>query len=158
MRLFTGLFGPRHPSTGTDFAGEVEAVGPGVSALRVGQRVMGFRGPFGTGSHAQYLVCTGKDAIVDLPGRLGYVEAAACIEGATYAASSVMHLRPASGQKALVNGATGAIGSAYVQLLSHRGVAVTAVCRQEHAGLMTSLGARRVIDHRSEDFTKDAER
>jgi NADPH:quinone reductase-like Zn-dependent oxidoreductase len=158
MRLFTGLVGPRCPSTGTDFAGEVEAVGPGGSAFQVGQRVMGFRGPFGMGSHAQYVVCTGKEAIVDLPGRLGYAEAAACIEGATYAAGSVMHLRPVPGQTALVNGATGAIGSAYVQFLSNRGVAVTAVCRQQHAGLMTSLGASRVIDYRSEDFTSDDER
>src|SRR5439155_10401613 len=87
-----------------------------------------------------------------------YEEAAACCEGTFYAAFGIKHLKPAAGQKALVYGATGAIGSAHLQFLKFYGLHVTAVCRGEHAALVRSLGADKVIDYTVEDFTKDNEK
>jgi NADPH:quinone reductase-like Zn-dependent oxidoreductase len=161
MRLFTGLFKPRSPFIGTDFAGRVEAVGSSVRSFHAGDRVMGFGGIFGAGSLAQYVALPETKAVkgtVAIPDSLDYVIAAACPEGTFYAASGLNQLKPKPGQTAMVFGATGAIGSAYVQLLKYFGVSVTAVCRGEHAGLIRSLGAERVIDYEKEDFTKDVER
>lgn len=161
MRLFTGLFKPRSAVIGTDFAGQVEAVGSTVRAFKAGDRVMGFGGIFGAGSLAQYLVMAETKAVkgtVTIPDDLDYDVAAACPEGTFYAASGLNQLRPKAGQKAMVYGATGAIGSAYVQLLKYYGVFVTAVCKGENAGLVRSLGADKVIDYEKEDFTKDDER
>ena len=161
MRLFTGLFKPRLAVIGTDFAGQVEAVGSAVRSFRVGDRVMGFGGIFGAKSLAQYLALPETKAVkgtVTIPDDLGYDVAAACPEGTFYAASGLNQLNPQAGQKAMVYGATGAIGSAYVQLLKYFGLSVTAVCRGENAALVRSLGADRVIDYEREDFTKDGER
>ena len=159
MQLLTGMFKPRLSTTGSDFAGEVVAVGKTVTAFKAGDRIMGFRG-FGIGSHVQYLLLPEAKAIrvsVNIPDGLSYEEAAACIEGAFYAAGiSFLKLEP--GQKALVNGATGAIGTSYVQILRSYGVSVTAVCRGEHSELVRSLGADKVIDYTKDDFTKDADR
>ena len=157
VRLFTGLRKPRASVTGSDFAGMIEAVGAGVTAFKVGDKVMGFEGMRGCGSHAHYLTIPETRAIMTIPEGLTYEEAAACLEGAFYAASGIRYLKPKEGQKALVNGATGAIGSATVQILKTYGVQVTAVCRGEHAELVRSLGADRIIDYTREDFTKDNE-
>ena len=93
-----------------------------------------------------------------MPVNLAYDEAAACLEGAFYASSGIMGLKPTAGQKALVYGATGAIGSAYVQFLKYYGVYITAVCSAENTELVRSLGADKVIDYKKDDFTKDSER
>jgi NADPH:quinone reductase-like Zn-dependent oxidoreductase len=161
MRLFTGLFKPRLAVIGTDFAGRVEEVGSTVRSFKVGDRVMGFGGMFGASSLAQYLALPEAKAVkgtVTIPDNLDYDVAAACPEGTFYAASGLNQLNPKAGQKAMVYGATGAIGSAYVQLLKYFGVHVTAVCRGENAELIRSLGADKVIDYEKEDFTKDDER
>jgi NADPH:quinone reductase-like Zn-dependent oxidoreductase len=162
MRLFIGLFKPKLSTTGTDFAGQIEAVGKDVTSFNIGDRVMGFDGGlFGIQSHAQYTLLPETKAIkmmVIIPGNLNYEEAAACLEGAFYAAAQVNPLNPKRGQKALVYGATGAIGSSYVQFLRYYGVYTTAVCRVENTELVTSLGADKVIDYTREDFTKDTER
>ncbi len=161
LRIFTGLFKPKLSTTGTDFAGQIAATGKNVTAFKTGDKVMGFGGGLlGIGSHAQYLLLPETKAIklaVNIPGNLNYEEAAACLEGAFYAAG-VSFLHPGSGQKALVYGATGAIGSSYVQFLKFYGVYITAVCREEHSELIRSLGADKVIDYTKEDFTKDTER
>ena len=154
MRLFTGVLRPRVAVTGSDFAGKIEAVGNHVQSFKVGDRVMGFGGVFGSGSHAHYLAFPESKAIAIIPDNLTYEEAAACVEGAIYAFNGVSAVNPRRGHTALVNGATGAIGSSMVQLLKHQGVSVTAVCRGEHGALVRSLGAERVIDYRTEDFTK----
>ena len=158
MRLFTGLFKPRSSIIGTDFAGQIEAVGSTVKFFKVGDKVMGFGGGFGCGSHAQYITFPETKRIVLMPGNLTYEQAAACLEGAYYAATGIIQLKPSAGQKALVYGATGAIGSAYVQFLKYFGVYITAVCRGENTELIRSLGADKVIDYEREDFTKDDER
>ena len=161
MRLFTGLFSPRANIIGTDFAGEIEAVGAVVNSFKVGDKVMGFGGAFGCGSHAEYLTLPGEKAnkmMVTMPANVSFDEAAACLEGAVYAAIQVIPLSPKPGQKALVYGATGAIGTAYLQFLRYYGTYVTAVCKRENEELVRSLGADKVVDYTTEDFTKDYQR
>lgn len=156
MRFFTGLFKPRSVTTGSDFAGQIEATGKKVKSFKAGDKVMGFDGVFGCGSHAQYRTLPETKAIVTIPDKLTYEEASACLEGAIYALMSIMTVKPAAGQKALVNGATGAIGSATVQFLKFHGAYITAVCSGENRELVQSLGADKVIDYKTEDFTKDS--
>jgi NADPH:quinone reductase-like Zn-dependent oxidoreductase len=161
MRFFTGLFKPRSSIIGSDFAGQIAAVGSSVQSFKSGDKIMGFGGVFGCGSHAEYFILPetkAVKAIVTKPDNITYDQAAACLEGAFYAASGINELKLKAGQKALVYGATGAIGSSYVQFLKNYGVYITAVCSSENAELVRSLGADKVIDYRTEDFTKDTER
>ncbi|MGZ5218535.1 MAG: NAD(P)-dependent alcohol dehydrogenase [Chitinophagaceae bacterium] len=158
MRLFTGLFKPKLDVTGSDFAGQVEATGSAVRSFKVGDKVMGFGGVFGIGSHTQYITFPESQGIVLMPGNITYEQAAACLEGAYYAAAGITTLKPLPGQKVLVYGATGAIGSAYIQFLKYYGVYVTAVCPGENSELVKSLGADKIIDYKTQDFTKDEER
>ncbi len=161
MRFFTGLIKPRASIIGSDFAGEIAATGSGVQSFNAGDKIMGFGGGFGCGAQAQYFILPESKAvkaIVPLPVNRSYEEAAACLEGAYYAASVILKYKPSAGQKALVYGATGAIGSAYVQFLKYLGVTVTAVCGGENSGLIRSLGAEKVIDYKRDDFTKDTGR
>jgi NADPH:quinone reductase-like Zn-dependent oxidoreductase len=161
MRLFTGLLKPRESIIGSDFAGEIVGIGAGVQSFKTGDKVMGFGGGLGCGTHAQYLTLTEAKAakiMVTIPLGLTYNEAAGCLEGAFYAAAQVNPLHPKPGQKALVYGATGAIGSAYVEFLKYYGLYITAVCRSEQTQLVTALGADKVIDYTVDDFTKDSER
>ncbi len=158
MRLFTGLFKPKLAVTGSDFAGQIEATGSAVKSFKAGDKVMGFGGVFGIGSHAQYITFPETKRIVLMPGNITYEQAAACLEGTYYAAFGITYIKPVAGQKALVYGATGAIGSAYVQFLKYYGVYVTAVCAGENSELVRSCGADKIIDYKTEDFTKDEER
>jgi NADPH:quinone reductase-like Zn-dependent oxidoreductase len=157
MRFLTGLFKPKLKVTGSDFAGEIEAIGSNVRSFKIRDKVMGFGGGLGIGSHAQYLAFSENKRIVSMPGNITYEQAAACLEGTYYAAIGITQLKPATGQKALVYGATGAIGSAHVQFLKYYGVYVTAVCGGENSELVRSWGADKIIDYKTEDFTKDKE-
>jgi len=158
MKLFTGLFKPKQAIIGTDFAGQIEAIGENVRSFKAGDKVMGFSGAFGCGAHAEYVAFPENKGIVTMPANLNYQQAAACLEGTFYATGVLLGLKPTAGQRSLVYGATGAIGSAYVQVLKYFGVYVTAVCGGENAELVRSLGADRIIDYKKEDFTKDTER
>jgi len=158
MRLFTGLSKPRLTITGSDFAGEVEAIGPAIKTFKVGDKVMGFGGVFCIGSHTEYITFPESKGIVLMPDSITYEQAAGCLEGSYYSAAGINYLKPAAGQKALVYGATGAIGSAYVQFLKYYGLYVTAVCGGENIELVRSIGADKVIDYKTQDFTKDEER
>lgn len=158
MRLFTGIPKPRLTVTGSDFAVQVEAIGPTVTSFREGDKVMGFGGVLCIGSHTEYITFSESKGIVPMPDNITYEQAAACLEGTYYAAAGINYLKPTSGQKALVYGATGAIGSADVQVLKYYGLYVTAVCAGEHADLIRTLGADKVIDYKTQDFTKDEER
>jgi NADPH:quinone reductase-like Zn-dependent oxidoreductase len=151
-RLVVGLPRPRHTATGCDFAGEIEAVGAGVTGFRPGDRVWGFDDN-SAGTHAQYMCFAASKAIIHIPPGLDYAQAAACAEGAHYALNALRKLPVEAGRRALVNGATGAIGSAAVQLLKNHGVHVTAVCGTPQLALVQSLGADQVIDYGKEDFT-----
>jgi NADPH:quinone reductase-like Zn-dependent oxidoreductase len=156
VRLFTGLTRPRVTILGNEFAGEVEAVGRGVTSFEVGDRVFGFNGST-LGGHAEYLVTPEGGLVATIPGGMRFEEAAPGTEGSHYALSLIRRSRIHEGQDVLVNGATGAIGSAAVQLLKHLGAKVTAVCGPEHVELVRGLGADRVIDYTAEDFTKDTQ-
>jgi NADPH:quinone reductase-like Zn-dependent oxidoreductase len=157
IRLFTGLRKPALSTTGTDFAGEVEAVGEKVTGFKIGDRVWGFNDN-GLASHAEYLVVSEKEAIEKIPGNISYEQAAASIEGAHYAINFINKVQLKPGQKVLVNGATGAIGSAALQLLKYHGLYVAAVCNTKNINLIKSLGADKVIDYTQTDFTQDDEK
>jgi NADPH:quinone reductase-like Zn-dependent oxidoreductase len=153
MRFFTGLFKPKLSGTGTDFAGKIEAVGKYVSNFKVGDRVWGFED--GAGSHAQYIAISEDASVTTIPDAISYEQAAASAEGAHYAYNCIKKIKIKAGDNVLVNGATGAIGSAAVQLLKYFGANVTAVCSAKHFELVKSLGADKLIDYMKEDFTRD---
>jgi NADPH:quinone reductase-like Zn-dependent oxidoreductase len=154
VRFFSGLIRPRVTVLGTEFAGVVEAVGRGVTSFGVGDRVFGYNeGRFG--AHAEYLSIPQDGPLATIPANVSYEEAAPSTEGSHYALACITKAKIASGQHVLVNGATGAIGSAAVQILKSLGAVVTAVCDTEHVELVRGLGADTVIDYTAEDFTKD---
>jgi NADPH:quinone reductase-like Zn-dependent oxidoreductase len=154
VRLFIGVVRPRVTILGNEFAGLVEAVGPGVTSFVVGDRVFGYDDT-ACGAHAQYLIIREDASLARIPASLTYAQAAPATEGAHYAFANIRKARVRAGQRVLVNGATGAIGSAAVQLLASRGVHVTAVCDTAYLDLVRGLGAERVIDRTVEDFTQD---
>jgi NADPH:quinone reductase-like Zn-dependent oxidoreductase len=155
-RFLTGMFKPKKQIPGTEFAGKIEEIGKDVKSLKVGDKVFGFNG-LGSGSHAQYMTIS-EDKAITIPENTTYEQAAASTEGAHYAYNSIKNAKIKSGQKTLVYGATGAIGSAAVQLLKYFDVYVTAVCNTKNIELVKSLGADKVIDYTKEDFTKDEEK
>ncbi|HEX2881489.1 MAG TPA: NAD(P)-dependent alcohol dehydrogenase, partial [Polyangiaceae bacterium] len=156
FRFFVGWPKPRHVATGSDFAGTVEQVGSAVQSFEVGDRVLGFDDEC-LGSHAQYLVLAAKGPLVKLPESVPLDQAAASIEGTHYALNFCTKVKLEPGVRVVVNGATGAIGSAAVQLLKHFGVRVTAVCATPHVERVAALGAERVIDYTQQDFTQELE-
>lgn len=154
MRFFTGLLKPKRPILGTAFAGDVSAVGKSVSNFQVGDRIFGFNDD-GLSSHAEFMTIPSDKALEKIPENITYEEAAACSEGAHYAINFIKKIKIDENSKILVNGATGAIGSASLQLFKHYGAEVAAVCGTAHLELITSLGADRVIDYKNTDFTQD---
>lgn len=156
-RLATGVRRPKHPILGSEFAGRIEAVGSQVSDLTVGDDVFGFSGA-SFGAHAEYLVIPADGPVATIPAGLSYAEVASSTEGAHYALSSFEAVDLGAGDEVLVYGATGAIGTAAVQLLKHRGVTLTAVCDPHGTDVVASLGADVVIDRSSEDFTRTGAR
>jgi len=154
VRGFTGLTRPRVTILGNEFAGQVEALGPGVKTFAVGDRVFGYDDT-AFGAHAQYLTIREDASLALIPANVSDAQAAPATEGSHYALAVIRKAKIRSGQRVLVNGATGAIGSAAVQLLANRGVHVTAVCDTAHLELVRGLGAERVIDRTVEDFTQD---
>jgi NADPH:quinone reductase-like Zn-dependent oxidoreductase len=157
MRLFTGLLKPKKTILGTDFAGVVEAVGKKVSTFNPGNKVFGFN-DLGIRSHAQYMTIFEKNSLDIMPDNITFEEAAASIEGAHYAYNMINKVDLRAGQKVLVNGGTGSIGSAAVQLSHYFGAEVTATCETTNADLVKSLGAVKVIDYTKEDFTNSTEK
>jgi NADPH:quinone reductase-like Zn-dependent oxidoreductase len=153
MRLMTGFLKPRRRIPGTDFAGLIEAVGSSVKSFKAGDKVFGFDDS-GLCSHAHYMTIAEDNAIETIPDTMNYEEATAIIEGAHYAYNFINKVDIKNGDTVLVNGATGAIGSAAVQLLKYYGADIIAVCESKHEELVKSLGAGKVIDYIKEDFTK----
>ena len=151
--LLSGL--ARARVLGSEFAGQVVAAGNGVTSFQVGDRVFGYtEGPFG--AHAEYLVIGEDGRVAVIPAALSYQQAAPTTEGAHYALSHIRRAKIGSGHNVLVYGATGAIGSAAVQLLKTFGARVTAVCASPQLELIRQLGADRVIDYTAGDFTAPA--
>ena len=152
VRTFSGLRKPRRTVLGNEFAGTVESVGPAVTSFAVGDRVFGYcEGTFG--AHAEYLSLPHDSMMAIIPSSLSFEEAAPGTEGSHYAQACLSRAKIRSGQDVLVNGATGAIGSAAVQLLKSLGANVTAVCHTDNVALVKRLGADHVIDYATDDFT-----
>jgi NADPH:quinone reductase-like Zn-dependent oxidoreductase len=152
-RFFTGLFRPKYQILGCEFAGIVEEIGQHVKKFKIGDKIFGFNDKT-FGGHGEYLTITETDAITTIPEGFSFDEAAAFTEGAHYALIDIRAAKVERGQNVLVYGATGAIGSAAVQLLKHFGANVTAVCSTKYLSLVKSLGADTVIDYQTQDFTK----
>lgn len=157
-RLIFGPSRPRQPILGTECSGVIEAIGPGVTRFRPGDAVIAFGGA-GFRCHAQYRTMREDGVLVAKPAGLGFEEAAAISFGGTTA----LHFlrgpgKLARGERVLVNGASGCVGVAAVQLAKHFGAHVTAVCSGAKSELVRSLGADAVIDYGSVDFATSGER
>jgi NADPH:quinone reductase-like Zn-dependent oxidoreductase len=156
-RFWSGLLRPKYQILGCEFAGIIEEMGKNVTVFQKGDKVFGYNDKT-CGGHAEYLTLAENDAIATLPTNVNFEEAAPITEGAHYALNDIRASKISSGQNAMVYGATGAIGSAAVQLLKHLGIRVTAVCNTKNVALIKSLGADVVIDYQTQDFTKTAEK
>jgi NADPH:quinone reductase-like Zn-dependent oxidoreductase len=154
-RIFYGLRRPRRTIFGLDFAGQVEAVGAGTVSFKQGDHVFGICPSRNNGAQAEY-VSVPERAVAAMPVGVQFEEAVVC-EGAFYANAILRRIDLEFGQKILIYGATGAIGIAIVQLAKSAGAMVTAVVATQHLELLKSLGADRVIDYTTEDFTRIGE-
>ena len=156
MRLVFGVSRPKQPILGTELAGVVESVGKDVRKFKVGDQVFAFSDPV-MGCHAEYK-CMPEDGAVALrPPNLTYDEAAALSFGGTTALNFFRRGKLQRGESVLVNGASGGVGTAAVQLAMHFGADVSGVCSTANVELVRSLGASHVIDYTKEDFTQTGE-
>jgi NADPH:quinone reductase-like Zn-dependent oxidoreductase len=151
-RVAFGLRRPKFAVLGSDFAGQVEAAGPAVTRFAVGDKVFGTTAPK-FGAHAEYVCMPQNAAVETIPKGLSYAQAASVAD-----ATALCYLRDKArlgpGQAIAINGASGAVGSAAVQLARHFGATVTGVCGAAHAALVAELGADEVIDYATCDFTR----
>lgn len=152
-RLFSGLLRPKNKVLGCEFAGVVDAIGAHVSRFKVGDCVFGYDDN-GFGGHAEYKTIAQAGAVALLPDGGSFVQSAPLTEGSHYALCNIRAAKVNAGDRVLVYGATGAIGSAAVQLLKHFGAYVVAVAGTAHIELVKSLGADEVIDYQTQDFTQ----
>jgi NADPH:quinone reductase-like Zn-dependent oxidoreductase len=152
MRLVNGLIRPKLSILGMDFAGTVEAIGAETTTFRVGESVFGIS-PEKFGAHAEYICLPEKGAIAIMPTMANFEDAVVC-EGAWYANTYLNEFGLKRGHKILIYGASGAIGTAAVQLAKFYGAEVTAVVSTRHLDLVKSLGADCVIDYTVQDFTQ----
>lgn len=152
-RFWSGLFKPKFQTLGCEFAGVVDDIGKLVTTFSKGDKVFGFNDK-SFGGHGEYLTIAESAAVTMIPDGLPFTEAAPITEGAHYALNTIKAAKVEKGQHVMVYGATGAIGSAAVQLLKHFGAIVTAVCNTKNVDLVKSLGADTVIDYQTQDFTK----
>lgn len=154
IRLAFGISKPRQPVLGTELAGVVESVGKAVRNFKIGDQVFVFNDT-GMGCHVEYK-CMPEDGMVSLkPSSLSFDEAAALSFGGTTALDFLRRGKLQSGEKILINGASGGVGTAAVQLAKHFGADVTGVCSTANQDLVASLGADHLIDYTKEDFTKN---
>ncbi|SFS09338.1 NADPH:quinone reductase [Microbacterium sp. cf046] len=152
-----GVLRPRKPILGMEGAGVIESVGSGVTEFSPGDRVMVMRGS-AMGCHAEYATVAADRSIVRIPGEIPFEDAAALVFGGYTAISFLHRVDLGPGVEVLVNGASGAVGTAVVQLAAGAGARVTGVCSAGNAELVRSLGAERVIDYEREDFAAGDER
>ncbi|HXR26356.1 MAG TPA: NAD(P)-dependent alcohol dehydrogenase [Candidatus Baltobacteraceae bacterium] len=152
-RLFGGLRRPRHRTLGVELSGEVAALGPGVTRFHVGDAVFGT--PQGFGAHAEYICLREGGALALKPANISFEEAAAVCDGAGQALSTLRVANVQAGQRIVIYGASGSLGTAAVQLAKELGAHVTGVCSTTHLELVRSLGADEVVDYTQDDFRKN---
>lgn len=158
-RLFSGLTKPKNDILGIELAGEIAAVGKDVTTFQTGEQVFGMTGATTPGAYAEFKCMPEDGALCTIPTNLNYEEAAAVVEGGITALNFLKNranIQP--GQKVLIYGASGSVGTASIQVAKHMGAEVTGVCSTTNLALVESLGADRVIDYTQEDFTQNGQR
>lgn len=154
-RVFTGLLKPKHPIPGDVLAGEVKEIGHNVTRFKVGDRVCGYTTET-LGAHAEYICLADDSAIIKIPETSSYEEAAGIVDGGH---TALVFLRDkgeiSNKQKVLIYGASGSVGTAAVQLSSTYGAEVTGVCSSTNIEMVKSLGVKRAIDYKKNDFTQE---
>jgi NADPH:quinone reductase-like Zn-dependent oxidoreductase len=155
-RSFSGFRRPRQRILGSEFAGEVEVVGAAVSEFAVGDHVFGNSG-LRFGAHAEFMCMRASGRIARMPAGMRFEEAAPVSDGGLNALTCLKQADLRKGRRILIYGASGAIGTAGVQLAKYFGADVTAVCNTKNLELVRSLGADRVIDYTQEDFTQNGQ-
>jgi NADPH:quinone reductase-like Zn-dependent oxidoreductase len=154
--LAIGFGGPRKGVLGTDACGVVDAIGAGVTRFAVGDPVLAFPGS-AMGSHAEFLLMPEHGRVERKPSNLSFEEACALPFGGMTALDFLRRGGNVRGARVLVNGASGNVGSAFVQLARHAGAEVTGVCSSKNAALVSSLGATGVVDYARADFAQDTD-
>jgi len=153
VRLFSGILRPKQQILGNEVAGEVEAVGPSVTAFKVGDRVAGLTGN-AFGAHADYVCVSERAALAPVPQTLPPERAVALWDGPWLALTCLRQAKLAQGERILIYGASGSIGTSAVQLAKHLGAHVTAVCATNGIELVRSLNPDQLIDYTVTDFTR----
>ncbi len=153
VRIISGLFKPKRTILGSELAGEIEAIGKDVKKFKPGDLVFGLS-TYNFGTHAQYICLAETKSIAAKPSNMSYEEAAAVCDGLMLGMNLIRKIDFTNHPNLLINGASGSIGSACVQLAKHYGANITAVCTTQNFELIKSLGANEVIDYTKEDFTK----
>ena len=156
MHFVVGFLKPKKQIGGTEFSGVVEAIGSNVQSFKVGDKVFGFDDQV-LSSYAEYLTISEEKAIAKIPTHITFEEAAASLEGAHYALNVINKVKLKGGEKILVNGGSGGIGSALVQLLKQHDSEIIAVTETKNLELVKKLGATKVIDFMTDDFIKHKE-
>ena len=155
MRLMAGLGAPKNPRLGVDFAGTVEAVGPAVTRFKPGDAVFGG----GNGAFAEYLVVRENRAIEIMPANISFEQAAGVpIAGLTALQALRDHGNLQPGERVLINGASGGVGTFAVQIAKAMGAHVTGVCSGRNADMVRSIGADQVFDYRQQDYTESGQK
>jgi len=154
--FINGFFKPKKTILGSELAGEIEAIGKDVKTFKPGDQVFGLS-TYNFGAHAEYICIPEKGSITMKPANMLYEEAAAICDGAFLAINYIRKIDYEKVPNILINGASGSIGSACVQLAKYYGATITAVCTAKNFELIKLLGADEVIDYTKEDFTKNGQ-
>lgn len=152
VRLAFGLLKPRRPVLGVVFAGEVVEAGAAVTNYKKGDRLFGWTSIMGLGGHAEYIALKETGAFTRMPDGISYTDAAAIPFGFGTARHFLQKAKVCAGQRVLIYGASGAVGSAAVQLARAMGAEVTGVCSTRNVDLVRSLGADKVLDYTKDDI------